>query len=381
MRYIDLFCGIGGFHQALDRLNYECVYACDIDKECRKIYEENYNITPDTDITKAKDIPDFDILCGGFPCQSFSNSGKKKAFDDNRGNLINYVFEIIKKKKPKFIFLENVKHIIKINNGKVYEYIINSLTDLGYIVKTTILSPHNLGIPQQRERVFFIGIKNEFGDKDLVFTPKSNKKNIFEKSASTDKYKISNELQQVLEAWDEIIQKFDVGEVLSPTILIHEFYKNYTKNEFALLPKWKQDYISKNKRIYNKYKNEWDIWYCKYQTILNKREIYGKLEWQTGKKKENDTIFNYFIQVRQSGIRVKKTEYFPTLVAIGQIPIYGKEKRYLTPRECARLQSFPEDFIIHSSDKVAYKQFGNSVNIDVVYFVISIVLRNYGFIV
>lgn len=379
MRYIDLFCGIGGFHQALDRLNFECVYACDIDKECRKVYETNYNITPDTDITKAKEIPDFDILCGGFPCQSFSNSGKKKAFNDNRGNLINYVFEIIKNKKPKFIFLENVKHIIKINNGKVYEYIVNSLTELGYIVKTTILSPHNLGIPQQRERVFFIGVRKDIGNKKLTFEPKIKKINIFEKE-NTTKYIISDELTQVLEAWDEIIKKFDVGEVLSPTILIHEFYKNYSKNEFDLLPKWKQDYIIKNKRIYNKYKNEWDTWYSKYKNILSKKEIYGKLEWQTGKKKEHDTIFNYLIQVRQSGIRVKKTEYFPTLVAIGQIPIYAKEKRYLTPRECARLQSFPEDFKLHSSDKVAYKQFGNSVNVDVVNYVIKTVLQIYNII-
>lgn len=197
MRYIDLFCGIGGFHQALKRLNFECVYACDIDKECRKVYETNYNIVPDTDITKAKDLPNFDILCGGFPCQSFSNSGKKKAFADTRGNLINYVFDIIKKKKPKFIFLENVKHILKVNEGKVFKYITDTLTELGYIVKTTILSPHNLGIPQQRERVFFICVRNDLGNKEFVFNPKQEKINIFE---DTNDYKISDELNQVLEA-------------------------------------------------------------------------------------------------------------------------------------------------------------------------------------
>jgi DNA (cytosine-5)-methyltransferase 1 len=377
MRYIDLFCGIGGFHQALKRLNFECVYACDIDKECRKVYETNYNITPDTDITKAKNIPDFDILCGGFPCQSFSNSGKKKAFEDTRGNLINYVFDIIKNKKPMFIFLENVKHILKINEGKVFEYIITTLTELGYIVKTTILSPHQFGIPQQRERVFFICVRKDLGDKELTFEPTIRKVNIIE---HTENYKISNELNQVLEAWDEIIQKFDVGEKLTPIILVNEFYKEYTKKEFNSLPKWKQDYILKTKLIYNKYKNDWDIWYAKYKNILSKKEIYAKLEWQTGEKKENDSIFNNLIQMRQSGIRVKRTNYFPTLVAIGQIPIYGKEKRYLSPRECARLQSFPEDFIIHQSDKIAYKQFGNSVNVDVVHFVINTVLEKYNII-
>ena len=377
MRYIDLFCGIGGFHQALKRLNFECVYACDIDKECRKVYETNYNIVPDTDITKAKDIPDFDILCGGFPCQSFSNSGKKKAFADTRGNLINYVFDIIKNKKPMFIFLENVKHILKVNEGKVFEYITDTLTELGYIVKTTILSPHQFGIPQQRERVFFICVRNDLGNKEFVFNPKQEKINIFE---DTNDYKISDELNQVLEAWDEIIQKFKVGEKLSPIILVNEFYKTYSKSEFNTLPKWKQDYILKTKLIYNKYKNDWDIWYAKYKNLLSKKEIYAKLEWQTGEKKENDSIFNYLIQMRQSGIRVKRTNYFPTLVAIGQIPIYGKEKRYLTPRECARLQSFPKDFIIHQNDKIAYKQFGNSVNVDVVHFVINTVLEKYNII-
>ena len=96
----------------------------------------------------------------------------------------------------------------------------------------------------------------------------------------------------------------------------------------------------KNRPLIEKYKPQFDAWYNKHRELLNKREIYGKLEWQVGVIKENDSIFNYFSQIRQSGIRVKKAQHFPTLVAISQIPIYGKEKRYITPRECARLQSF-----------------------------------------
>lgn len=108
-----------------------------------------------------------------------------------------------------------------------------------------------------------------------------------------------------------------------------------------------------------------------------KREIYGKLEWQVGKVKENEDIYRYFIQFRQSGIRVKKTEYFPTLVAIVQTPIYGKEKRYLTPRECARLQSFPDSFQLHPTDRISYKQLGNSVNVHVTKMVIESPLTHY----
>jgi DNA (cytosine-5)-methyltransferase 1 len=130
--------------------------------------------------------------------------------------------------------------------------------------------------------------------------------------------------------------------------------------------------------LIEKYKNDFDPWYVKHKEILTRREIFGKLEWQVGKIKKNDSIFNYFIQIRQSGIRVKKPQYFPTLVAINQTPIYGKEKRYITPRECARLQSFPEDFKIPNADKDSYKQFGNSVNVDNVKSIIETTLRHYG---
>ena len=144
------------------------------------------------------------------------------------------------------------------------------------------------------------------------------------------------------------------------------------------LPDWKQDYMTKNKPIYQKYKPQWDEWYDRHKSILTKREIYGKLEWQVGKVKPQESIFNHFIQFRQSGIRVKRAIYFPTLVAIVQTPIYAKEKRYITPRECARLQSFPDNFILHESDHTAYKQLGNAVNVDVVHYVIRETLLVYN---
>ena len=115
------------------------------------------------------------------------------------------------------------------------------------------------------------------------------------------------------------------------------------------------------------------ILYC---TTIN-AQIIEPVKWETSVKKENDSIFHHFIQLRQSGIRVKKSKYFPTLVAIVQTPIYAKERRYITPRECARLQSFPDSFKLHENDKVAYKQFGNAVNVDVVHFVMSRVLNLY----
>jgi DNA (cytosine-5)-methyltransferase 1 len=175
-----------------------------------------------------------------------------------------------------------------------------------------------------------------------------------------------------------MVREFAVGEKISPTILINDAYKQYTDEEFQHFPFWKKDYIIKNKPLINKYKSQFNIWYNKHSELIKKREIYGKLEWQTGIIKENDSIFNHFIQIRQSGIRVKKSQYFPTLVAISQIPIYGKEKRYITPRECARLQSFPETFKLSTDDKKTYKQMGNSVNVDNVFTVIKSTLNHYS---
>jgi DNA (cytosine-5)-methyltransferase 1 len=176
-----------------------------------------------------------------------------------------------------------------------------------------------------------------------------------------------------------MVKVFEVGEKISPTIMINDAYKNYTETEINAFPYWKKDYIMKNRPLIAKYRTKFDEWYRKHSVILQKREIYGKLEWQTGPVTANDSIFNHFIQIRQSGIRVKKGKYFPTLVAISQIPIYGREKRYITPRECARLQSFPDSFKLPVEDKKSYKQLGNSVNVDNVFTVIHSTLSHYHY--
>lgn len=319
-------------------------------------------------------------------CQAFSNSGKKKGFDDKRGRLYEYILDIASHKRPRFLFLENVKHIRTIDEGKVFDTIMQRIHETGYTVHITELSPHQLGVPQQRERVIFTCIRNDLYDpeKSLDFpipnTP-INVEAIFEKDpAKTAKYRISKDDEAILSAWDIMVKKMETGQSMSPTILCNEFGKTYSEAEFAGLATWRREYITKNKPIYNKYKEHWDAWREKHAELLAKKEIYGKLEWQAGVKKENDSIFNYFIQLRQSGIRVKKTNYFPTLVAIVQTPIYAKEKRYITPRECARLQSFPDNFIMCDNDHTAYKQFGNAVNVDVVHFVIQNVLKLYNII-
>tara|TARA_B100000795_G_scaffold199322_1_gene153155 strand:+ start:444 stop:1739 length:1296 start_codon:yes stop_codon:yes gene_type:complete len=386
MKFIDLFSGIGGFHQALTKLGCECVCACDINKHARETYEDNYKIKPVNDVKDLdpEKMPDFDIICAGFPCQPFSNGGKKKTFDDERGLLFDEIMRIAKVKKPRFMFLENVKHILKVSNGEVIAYIKKRIKDEGYTLQLFQISPHQYGIPQQRERVFFVCVRNDIYNNVPIVLPKYEggpvdfTKFLENKDDIDDKYFIDGDILNVLEAWDEMIQVFDVGEKISPTILINDAYRSYTDIEFENLATWRKDYMKKNKPLIQKYQKQFDIWYEKHKELLLKREIYGKLEWQVGKIKPNDSIFNYFIQPRQSGLRIKKAKYFPTLVAIVQTPIYGKEKRHITPRECARLQSFPESFKLHENDRHSYKQFGNSVNVHNVNTIISSALKHYS---
>lgn len=315
-------------------------------------------------------------------CQAFSNGGKKKCFDDERGLLFDEIVRIARAKQPRYMFLENVKHILKVSNGEVIAYIKSKIASIGYKLQLFQISPHNFGIPQQRERVYFVCVRNDIYNGTDVVLPTYLGKMEFQKFLDKkedihEKYFIKGDISNVLEAWDEMVKQFHVGEKISPTIMMNDAFKTYTPSEFDAFPVWKKDYITKNKPLIEKYRPQFAEWYKRHFEVLKKREIYAKLEWQTGPIKHNDSIFNHFIQMRQSGIRVKKGQYFPTLVAISQIPIYGKEKRYITPRECARLQSFPESFKLSPDDKKSYKQLGNSVNVDNVFTVISSTLKKY----
>ena len=392
LTFIDLFCGIGGFHQALKKLGAKCILACDIDKDCREVYLTNYGIKPVEDVKKINptQLPDFDILTAGFPCQAFSNGGKKKCFEDSRGLLFDEIIRIAKEKKPKFMFLENVKHILKVSDGEVIDYIKGKIDAIGYNLTLFQLSPHNYGIPQQRERVYFVCVLKTLqppvnSNPTIILNPTIDPNTIdFNKFINNNnvpsKYYINSSILETLEAWDEIIKQMEVGEKLSPTLMINDAFVDYSETQLNSFPAWKRDYIKKNRPLVQKYYTILYTWYTKHKELLKQREIFGKLEWQTGPVTKNESIFNHFIQIRQSGIRVKKCKYFPTLVAISQIPIYGKEKRYITPRECARLQSFPEDFTLAIDDKKSYKQLGNSVNVENVFNVVSSTLKHYAMI-
>jgi DNA (cytosine-5)-methyltransferase 1 len=166
IKYIDLFCGLGAFHSAFNSFKdkkYTCVFACDIDETVRQIYEENYGIKPGGDINKIKleTIPDFDILCAGFPCQPFSIAGKKEGFDDQvKGNLFYSILKVIDTKSPSTLVLENVKNLLTINGGETFHTIKTELEDRGYIINFKVIDSKYYS-PQSRQRLFIIGNKTK----------------------------------------------------------------------------------------------------------------------------------------------------------------------------------------------------------------------------
>jgi len=183
LKFIDLFAGIGGFHLALKSLDMECVFTSEIDTHARKTYAANFKDKyldhPDLfagDIWKVdyKKIPDFDILCGGFPCQPFSQAGHKKGFKDNKdGNLFFSIEQILKIKKPKAFFLENVRHLKNHDNGNTFKIIYSTLQKLGYSFDYKIIKASEFGLPQHRPRIYMVGfykpyIKDMY--KELAFT-------------------------------------------------------------------------------------------------------------------------------------------------------------------------------------------------------------------
>lgn len=202
-KFIDLFAGIGGFRIAMQNLGGKCVFTSEWDKEAQKTYKVNFGEVPFGDITKQQIknyIPhEFDLLCAGFPCQAFSIAGKRGGFDDTRGTLFFDVAEIIKKHKPKAIFLENVKGLRSHDKGKTLEVIMNTLKDLNYTVFTEIVNSADFGVPQNRERIFIVGFNNEkIKTSDFKF-PNPNNKSVFinqfiEKNISG--YSISKHLQK-----------------------------------------------------------------------------------------------------------------------------------------------------------------------------------------
>lgn len=374
-KFIDLFCGIGGFHQAMKSLGGECVFASDIDEDCRKTYEMNYGITPVGDITKieAADIPPHDVLCGGFPCQAFSKAGNRLGFDDpTKGTLFFDICRILKYHHPKYVLLENVRNLASHDHGKTWNVIHDKLEDLGYnlLPEPVIFSPHYLGIPQHRERVYIMCIRKDIGKvHPFTFTKEQiipcTINSILQDDGeiqNIEEYRISSDLEDLINLWNEFIRNIKVEKLPSFPIWSDRLSDLDTTEDLSQYPLWKRNFILKNNELYVNNRQFIDGWLKRARQNPLFFGAKAKLEWQAGQTK-NPNIWEQIFQFRPSGIRIKVNTYFPALVAIVQTSIIGSKKRFLTPRECARLQSFPENFLPDVKQQQAYKQFGNAVNV------------------
>lgn len=384
-RFIDLFSGIGGFHQAMVQLGGECVLASEIDVFCNKIYQKNYGMSSDVnvrDLDEKMDIPSHDVLCAGFPCQAFSKAGKQEGLEDaTRGTLFFEIARILREHHTKYIVLENVRNLVSHDHGNTWRVIHRVLMDCGYRLteQPLILSPHQFGIPQLRERVIILGKydpENINIPLDIAISARMNKDDNSIYSVITEeqvdsKYYISEYEEKILTAWDEFYQGID-KKVIGFPIWADYFKCQHIPEEF---PKWKRGFVEKNIKLYNDNKEFINNWLEKYDNLQSFAPTHHKMEWQAGEAIKS--LWEGVIQMRPSGIRVKKPNCFPALVAMVQIPIIGKYRRRLTVEEAGRLQSFPNPvrkaqdkkegcFLCDENDQQAYKQFGNSVNIDVI---------------
>ena len=312
VKYIDLFAGIGGFHQAMNQYNAECVFASEWDKEASKTYFENYGIVPEGDITKieAKDIPPHDMLCGGFPCQAFSISGKQKGFEDTRGTLFFDIARIVKYHMPKVILLENVRNFEKHDNGNTLKTVVDILNDLNYNVYYKVLNASHYGLPQNRERIFIVCFRKDLAIKNFEFPKATNKKvSLFDiLEDNPEDAKIINRPDTVFtKDYKPEINLF--GEIELPNRPIQIGYVNKG---------------GQGERIYSPYGHAITL------------SAYG------------------------GGAGAKTGLYY-----------IDNKIRKLSPRECARVQGFPDSFKIHPSINQAYKQFGNSVAVKVLVEIIN----------
>lgn len=429
--FIDLFAGLGGFHLALQALGHKCVFASELKDDLRKLYELNFPGAPIFgDITKIKleQIPPHDIICGGFPCQPFSQAGKRQGFNDekDRGNLFTYICDIIEYHRPKYVFLENVANLKGHDNGNTWKVIYHRLHDeLGYDVKETILSPHQFESPQHRKRIYIVGTRKDLGGLgDFQFpAPTYAAKSIHDiiDTNDTDYIPLKEDTRRHLEIWSEFVRLAAENHCKLPgfPIWAMEFGATYDYEDIppcnqpakqlkgkrgklgriitgkshaqmmAQLPiyaqdkreegerfqDWKIRYIKENRDFYKKNKTWIDGWIHNIQDLQNS---HMKFEWNCGKG-ATMTLDDKIIQFRASGIRVKLPTFSPALNLVGtQIPIFPWVRipnsdltgRYMTVKEAARIQMMEslcfEGENFKMSPTRCFEALGNAVNVDVV---------------
>lgn len=418
IRFIDLFAGTGGIRLAAEqacnelKIDTKCVFSSEIDKNACKSYELNFGENPFCDITKIEDFPDFDLMLAGFPCQAFSYAGKQRGFSDaTKGTLFFDVERILKKKKPKYFLLENVRGLTTHDGGRTFQTIKDSLESIGYSVEYLLLNTSNFNIPQNRVRIYIIGYLND----SIHITLNSNLG-----AADTHKFKTANSNLEI---------NFSDGKH-APTvvkdILLDNVDKKYLCSETfeSQLSKVVGDNFNKlhGYRMIDTRGgssiHSWELGLkgdCSPQEIefmnlliANRRKkVFGT--HQDGKKLNKDEIKTFYHAndfdtvtsslIRKGYLSCKEERYNPvsgnmsfevfkfldpdgisiTLTASDSNRlgvVQNNIPRRLTPRECARLQGYPDNYKLIDDDTAVYKQMGNGVSVPVIKAVIKDLLQH-----
>lgn len=412
MRFVDLFAGLGGFHVALAALGGRCVFACELDESLRDLYEHNFGLRPAGDIREidADKVPAHDVLCAGFPCQPFSKAGEQQGRGCGRnGNLVDYVVSIVATRQPSYFILENVANLTKHDKGRTWEGLEHALRTAGpgYDLRYTRLSPHQYGVPHTRDRLFIVGRVGEGSLADFTWpTPCDGQLHI---GSVLDDHpeaalRLSEDVLSCLATWQQFLQRYPSDEALpSFPIWSMEFGATYPYEESwphqvgseqlgnyagafghdlsqvmptdrsahlpgyarttSRFPRWKQTFIRQNRELGARHRTWLDEWLPDVQKYPASRQ---KFEWNC--QGEERDLWRHVIQLRASGVRVKRATSAPALVAMTatQVPIIGWQRRYMTIRECQRLQSLESLAAMPRATTSAFRALGNAVNAEVV---------------
>lgn len=333
LKGIDLFCGIGGFRLAMQDNNVECVFSSDIDKFAQQTYESNFHEVPTGDITKvaAKDIPSFDILAAGFPCQPFSYAGEKKGFEDTtRGTLFFDICRILEYHKPAMVFLENVKGLVSHKNGETLATVIDNLKKLGYYPHWQVLSSLDYGLPQKRERWYCVAFRE-----DVPF-----------------------EFPKPLGGHPTLRDIVDLDDH-SPQLAISKFELDRIDYHFAHCKETERVQHSNAKYAPNTKKGKYGVY------SFQKPD--GSLRFHVGDPAKT--------QIQEAFYSCLDT-YASTIIA-NRTPKLWDIRRKLSVLEAKRLQGFPDDFVMPVSDAQAYKQLGNSVSVPIIKMIMKNMIDTY----
>lgn len=395
-QFVDLFAGVGGFHAVLSALGGVGVLAAEIDPAAARVYARNWGITPERDVVEvaahSDRIPPHTVLAGGFPCQPFSKGGHQRGMSELRGQMVNEILRILDRHKPAVVFLENVRNITGPRQRPVWRAVVDGLRDAGYRVpdEPAISSPHLLpphlgGSPQVRERVYvlgtYVGARRAHRETDVA--PVVTNRPVdgwdparwdLERDVLQGQHEIDDRSRYELDAqelaWIDVWNDF-LDTVRPDRLPGFPMWSTYWTDDAVvdeMAPLWKQELETKNIRFYQENRSSIRRWLRRRERELRSFPASRqKLEWQAQDSVRR--LDQCLLHLRPSGIRAKKPTYAPALVAMAQTPVYGPQRRRLTPREAARLQGFPDWFDFGDQpDGKTYKQMGNAIHIGAAYY-------------